>query len=220
MKKELKILMIDDHPMIIEGYKKVLLSNKTLNFDIKIANNCDQAISTIHKVKDSNFFDIVFIDIQLPPSTDGSITSGEELAIFVNAEQSNAKIVILTMIDNPHRLQNILNTIPHHGILIKSDITSKLLLKALDNILNNILFYSGTVQKLKNKDLLNDDSVDEYNRKIIYHLSKGVKTKNLIKHIPLSLSAIEKRKNFIKDLFNVDGGDEQLLIEAKKRGFI
>ena len=80
--------------------------------------------------------------------------------------------------------------------------------------------YSKTVQKNKNKVILNDELLDEYHKKIIFHLSKGVRTKNLIQYIPLSLSAIEKRKNYIKQLFNVNGDDEQLLIEAKKRGFI
>jgi len=47
-----------------------------------------------------------------------------------------------------------------------------------------------------------------------------VKTKKLVEYIPLSLSAIEKRKNYIKQLFNVKGDDEHLLIEAKKRGFL
>jgi len=220
MKRKLNILMIDDHPIIIEGYKKVLQSNKQNTLTVSTANNCDKAVSSIRKASKSKPFDIVFIDIQLPPSKDGTITSGEDLAIIVKKEFPKAKIVILTMFDNPHRLQNILQTIPHNGLLIKSDITSKLLLNAFDAILNNSTFYSETVQKLRHDYILNNDALDEYNRKIIYYLSKGVKTKNLTEHIPLSLSAIEKRKKLIKQLFNVNGGDEQLLIEAKKRGFI
>lgn len=123
------------------------------------------------------------------------------------------------MFDSPHRLQNILKTIPHNGILIKSDSTAKKILEAFETILRGIPFYSKTVQKIMNKSILYDESLDAYNKKIIYHLSKGVKTKNLTQDIPLSLSAIEKRKNYIKQLFNVND-DNELLIEAKKRGFI
>jgi len=54
----------------------------------------------------------------------------------------------------------------------------------------------------------------------LHHLSKGVKTKNLVQYINLSLSAIEKRKKNIKLQFGIEGDSEILLLEAKKRGFI
>jgi len=63
--------------------------------------------------------------------------------------------------------------------------------------------------------------LDEINRKILYHLSKRVKTKNLVNHVPLSLSAIEKRKSDIKMILGVENADdEELLKKAKKLGFI
>lgn len=220
MQKELDILIIDDHCFIIEGYKNVLSKNKDYKLRILKANSCDQAVKEINKAKQSKPFDVVFIDIQLPPSCDGKITSGEDLAQLVYKEFPQTKVIISTMFDSPHRLNNILKTIPHNGILIKSDSSASIILKAFETILQGKQYYSKTVQKVKDKIILNDELLDEYHKKIIFHLSKGVKTKNLVEYIPLSLSAIEKRKNYIKQLFNVSGDDEQLLIEAKKRGFI
>ncbi|PHS51885.1 MAG: response regulator [Lutibacter sp.] len=219
MQKEIDILMIDDHPMILEGYKKVLSANKNFKLHISIANDCDQAMREINKSKISNGFDIVFIDIQLPPSNDGTITSGEDLAMIVKEKLPLAKIVILTMIDYSERLQNLIKTIPHDGLLIKSDITSKILLKAFDNVLKNEKFYSKTADKLSNSIAHISEKLDEINKKIIYHLSNGIQTKHLVEYIPLSLSAIEKRKKYIRQFFDV-ADDEQLLNEAKKRGFI
>lgn len=220
MQKELDILIIDDHHSIIEGYKNVLSKNKNYKLRILKANSCDQAIKAINKAKNSNPFDLIFIDIQLPSSQDGTITSGEDLAQLISNEFPQTKIIISTMFDSSHRLNNIIKTVPHHGILIKSDSTAKIILKAFDTVLQGKFFYSKTVEKIKNKIISNHEVLDNYDIKIIYYLSKGVKTKNLIKYIPLSLSAIEKRKNYIKKLFNINGDDEQLLIEAKKRGFI
>jgi len=215
MKKELNILIIDDHHSIIEGYKNVLSKSKDYKLRILKANSCDQAIKAIY----NNTFDVVFLDIQLPASEDGTITSGEDLALIIKKEFPQTKIIISTMFDSPHLLKNILKTIPHNGILIKSDSTAKIILEAFETILCGNPFYSKTVQKIMNKSILYDDSLDEYNIKIIYHIAKGVKTKNLTQDIPLSLSAIEKRKNYIKQLLNVND-DNELLIEAKKRGFI
>ena len=220
MKKELKILIIDDHHSIIEGYKNVLSRNKNYKLHILKANSCDQAVKTINKAKQSKPFDIVFLDIQLPASQDGTLTSGEDVALLIKRESPQTKIIISTMFDSPQRLHSILRTTPHHGILIKSDSTAKIILEAFETVLEGNLFYSKTVQKIKDKIITNNELLDEYNKKIIYHLSKGVMTKNLVNHINLSLSTIEKRKNYIKQLFNVTGDDEQLLLEAKKRGFI
>lgn len=220
MRKQLNILILDDHPMIIEGYTRVLTSNKHYSLNIEIATNCDEALIAINKSASNKNFDIVFIDIQLPPSKDQLIISGEDISTVIKNKLPLAKIVILTMIDNPERMINIVKTTPHNGILIKSDITSKILLNAFDNILNNGLYYSKTVQEIINKKIANEDLLDEHNKKIIYYLSKGIKTKKLTDYIPLSLSAIEKRKSYIKQVLCVNGKDEELLIEAKKRGFI
>ena len=219
MQKELNILMIDDHPMILEGYKKVLSNNKNYKLHISIAEDCEQAIRQINNANIKNGFDVVFIDIQLPPSNDGTVTSGEDLAEIVHKRLPLAKIVILTMIDSTERLQNLIKTIPHHGLLIKSDITSKILLKAFDKVLKNKQYYSITADKVSKSSTQNDEYLDEYNKKIIYHLSNGIQTRHLIDYIPLSLSAIEKRKKYIKQFFDVTD-DEQLMQEAKKRGFI
>ena len=51
MTEHIKILMIDDHPMIIEGYQNTLLFTKKENqeLSIDIANNCDEALAFMNK---------------------------------------------------------------------------------------------------------------------------------------------------------------------------
>ena len=51
MIENIKILMIDDHPMIIEGYQNTLLFTKKDNqeLEIDIANNCDEAVALMDK---------------------------------------------------------------------------------------------------------------------------------------------------------------------------
>lgn len=224
MTQKIKILMIDDHPMIIEGYQNTLLFSKKENQElhIDIANNCDQAISCMDKSIENGLpYDVLFVDISLPPSTDGLMSSGEDLAEYARNVLPNAKIIILTMFNESFRIHNIIKTIDPEGFLIKSDLTSVELASAFQAVLNNPPFYSGTVNKHIRKTITSDVVIDEKNRKILHLLSQGVKTKNLASHLDISLSAIEKRKKQLKDLFNVqDGEDETLLKEAKKKGFV
>ncbi|SEM24120.1 DNA-binding response regulator, NarL/FixJ family, contains REC and HTH domains [Aquimarina amphilecti] len=223
MKKKLKVLMIDDHPMIIEGYKNTLLGENQKEYQIKIdiASNCDDAYDNILKSSKTTPYDMLFVDIKLPPSSDGTITSGEDLAKHAKELLPKAKIIILTMHREDHRIHNILKNINPSGFLIKSDLTSSELLLAFNNIVSGTPYYSATVNNHFRKMMTNNFSLDEKNLKILYHLSRGVKTKNLPNYVSLSLSAIEKRKNQIKEMFSIAKADDQkLLEEARKRGFV
>ncbi|MDO7170889.1 response regulator [Mariniflexile sp. AS56] len=224
MNQKIRILMIDDHPMIIEGYQNTLLFTKKENqqLEIDIANNCDEAVSLMDKaVEKENPYNVLFVDISLPPSKDGLMTSGEDLAAYARKVLPKAKIIILTMFNESFRIHNIIKTIDPEGFLIKSDLTSSELASAFQAVLNNPPFYSGTVNSFIRKAITSDIVIDEKNRKILHLLSQGVKTKNLVPHLDLSLSAIEKRKKQLRDIFDVqDGQDETLVNAAKSKGFI
>ena len=224
MTEKIKILMIDDHPMIIEGYQNTLIYTKKEHQELKIdiANNCDEAINLMDKSVTNNVpYDILFVDISLPPSKDGSMNSGEDLAEYARKILPNAKIVILTMFNEAFRIHNIIKNIDPEGFLIKSDLTSSELASAFQAVLNNPPFYSGTVNSYIRKVITSDIVIDEKNRKILHLLSQGVKTKNLASHLDMSTSAIEKRKKQLRDIFDIqDGNDEDLLKAARKKGFV
>ena len=215
--------MVDDHPMIIEGYKNTLLENfkKPLNCSIDTAFNCDEAQTLIKKNVTKKPYDLAVIDIKLPSSADGSITSGEDLALVFRKHYPKAKIIISTMHNEDSRIHNILQTVNPEGFLIKSDLSSKELVRAFEEIMEGKTYYSTTVTSHFRKMMNNSFSLDTVNLQILYHLSRGVQTKNLGKYINLSLSAIEKRKNHIKELFDIKSSNDEMVIEeARRRGFV
>ncbi len=223
MDQHLKILMVDDHPMIIEGYQNTLIATKKehQHLQIDIAHDCDMANELIRKAADEEPYNVVFFDISLPASKDGLITSGEDLAKIARVYLPEAKVVILTMFNESFRILNIIKEINPEGLLIKSDLTSSELAEAFQHILNSPPYYSSTVNNFLNTTITSDIYLDETNRKILHLLSQGVKTKSLREHIDLSMSAIEKRKKHLKLLFSIDDGkDETLLKEARKKGFL
>ncbi|RNC87731.1 MAG: DNA-binding response regulator [Winogradskyella sp.] len=221
--EDLKILMVDDHPIIIEGYMNVLMATKTDNQNLIIdtANNCDMAEIMINRAAKGIHYDVCFFDISLPPSQDGRYTSGEDLAKLAKTMLPAAKIIILTMFNESFRIHNIIREINPDGFLIKSDLTSMELADAFQHILKSPPYYSSTVHNYVRQTLTSEIYVDDINRKILYLLSQGIKTKSLLEHISLSMSAIEKRKKQLKLLFSVeDGKDETLLALAKEKGFL
>jgi DNA-binding NarL/FixJ family response regulator len=223
MMQDIHILMVDDHPIIIEGYQNTLMATKKdhQNLIIDTANTCDAANLLMQKSANGQPYDVCFFDISLPPSADGAITSGEDLAKICRDILPEAKVIILTMFNESYRIHNIVKNINPDGFLIKSDLTSSELAEAFHHILMDPPYYSSTVSNFLNKAVVHEIYVDEINRKILYLLSNGIKTRSLPEHINLSMSAIEKRKKQLKLLFSIDNGkDEALINEARKKGFL
>ncbi|MGJ8591910.1 MAG: response regulator [Aquaticitalea sp.] len=223
MNQVLHILMVDDHPIIIEGYQNTLMATKSDNQTLVIdtANDCDTANLLMRKAARHKPYDVLFFDISLPASSDGTLTSGEDLARLSKQLMPQAKVIILTMFNESYRIHNIIKHISPDGFLIKSDLTSSELAEAFQHILVSPPYYSSTVNQFLNKLVVNEIQIDEINQKILHLLSRGIKTRSLTEHIDLSMSAIEKRKKQLKDLFLIeDGKDESLISEARKKGFL
>ena len=217
---EIKVLMVDDHPPIIEGYRSILAYN---SFGYKLntttAHSCEEAYNAIFQV---NYpLDIVFLDLTLPPYFEKNINTGDDLVPIIREKHPNAKIVILTSHYESIVLFKIVKEHNPEGILIKSDFQAQELVKAFDVIVNGGTYFSETVRIHQKSWGEKNKVMDSYNRQILSLLAQGVKTKNFPDILHLSKSAIDKRKAILKQLLGIDkGNDEDILKEARKQGLI
>lgn len=224
--RKYSVLIIDDHPLIVEAYKKALdfysRENQTISFLIEVAQNCDESIEFLnYQYENNRLIDIVFLDVKLPPSKDGKILSGEDLGILIKNFFKNAKIIVSTTFNDNYRIHSIFRTINPDGFLIKNDITNTELIETIGTIINDPPYYSKTVIKLLRKQVSNDLLLDYIDRKLLYELSIGTKMKELPNILPLSIAGIEKRKRHLKEIFNVNTTDDkELLLIAREKGFV
>tara|TARA_R110002073_G_scaffold336490_1_gene533987 strand:+ start:10267 stop:10953 length:687 start_codon:yes stop_codon:yes gene_type:complete len=224
--KNYSVLIIDDHPLITEAYKSafqfVSKQDDSYSFAIDVAHNCDDAIKAIEVyLKSENNLDIVFLDISLPPSEDGKILSGEDLGLKINESMPETKIIVSTTFNDNYRIHSIFKNINPDGFLIKNDITPQELVTAIKEVINEPPYYSKTVVKLLRKQLSSEFVLDNIDRKILYELSIGTKTKDLPNVVPLSTPGIDKRKRHLKQIFNIQSFDDrELILVAKEKGFI
>ena len=217
----MKILIVDDHPFIIQAYKNALekYSQQGYEFEVIQANNCKSGYENI--VESKIPFNVAFFDISMPEYAEKGIYSGEDLAVLMKSEMPSCKVILLTMHDELLKINNIIKNINPNGLIIKNDLTFDELIFAFDKIINNESYYSQTVIKLVGQAKYNDIELDAFDKQILFHLSKGVKIKDLPQYIPLSLSAIEKRKLNIREILEVKGGNDiDLINEAKTKGVI
>jgi hypothetical protein len=83
------------------------------------------------------------------------------------------------------------------------------------------IYQSKTIIESQRELFKKNINWDNYDNEILILISQGVKTINLPNYIPLSMSAIEKRKANIKDqLLKGKGSDKDLVSKAKKIGLL
>src|SRR5690606_771589 len=204
------------------GYKNAInsYSASDYTFTIRQANDCRTAYNIITN-PDTESFDIAFFDISMPAYEEMNIFSGEDLAMLIKEKMPLCKVVLLTMHTELIKINNIIKNINPSGLIIKNDLTFDELLVAFNKILKNENYYSQTVVKFVAQSQYNNIELDPFDKQILYHLSKGTKTKDIPSFVPLSLSAVEKRKLNLKELLEVKGGsDVELIQEAKNKGLI
>jgi DNA-binding NarL/FixJ family response regulator len=215
------ILIVDDHPFIIQGYKNAITrySPNKFEFSISEAKDCESAYNVVTD-SDAVPFDIAFLDISMPSYEEKGIYSGEDLAKLILEKMPNCKIILLTMFTEFLKIKTILKNINPHGLVIKNDLTFDELLFAFDKVIKNEQYYSESVLKMLDSE---DQTVeiDLFDKQILFHLSKGTKTKDIPQYIPISFNAIEVRKLNLKVLLKVtEGSDIDLVREARNIGLL
>ena len=217
---ELQVLMVDDHPPIIEGYKSILSFN-TSGYVLNTieAYSCEMAYFAIIEAKQP--FDMVFLDLTLPPYPEKNLYSGEDLIQVVKNYHPLAKIILLTSHTESMLLFKVIQENDFDGILLKNDFRANEFIIAFDAIIQGKPYYSQTILKHKKMWSEKNKVMDDYNRQILMLLSQGVKTKSIPHLINLSVSAVDKRKAMIKQLLGIEkGNDEDILKEARRQGLI
>jgi DNA-binding NarL/FixJ family response regulator len=218
----MNLLVVDDHPMTVEGYVNAL-SEAPFGLKSPIftkAYDCEEAYSALLKssaAKES--FDIAIIDKALPGYEDKSILSGADLAVFIREFMPNCKIIMITAHTEIIIVYGIYKKVRPDGLIIKNDITPNKLQQAVREIMEGNQFQSTTVKNCINEIWKKELMVEDYNRQILLYLSKGFKIKELESVICLTTSAIQKRIIRMKKAFDAND-DSSLVKEAIKQGFI
>jgi DNA-binding NarL/FixJ family response regulator len=218
------IFIVDDHPMTVDGYIN-LLSNIDYHDNeptfIK-SYNCEDAYNKINfHLKQSINIDLALLDINLPPYPELKIEDGTDLASLLRKKNPNCKIVLLSMHSEPLTVDKIIKEINPEGFIAKSDINFELFPVICKKIIDGDIFHSSTIIESQRELFKKNINWDNHDNKILTLICQGVKTVNLPNYIPLSMSAIEKRKANIKEqLLMGKGSDRDLIGKVKKLGLL
>lgn len=131
----LRILIVDDHAMFIDGIRSLLRKEKDL-LVVAEANSGEEALSILEKTE----VDLVVTDISMPGM------SGTELAKKIKEKDPELKVLVLTMYNDREIINEILLT-EAEGYILKNTGKQELL-KAIDRIVNGGTYYSNEVMEI------------------------------------------------------------------------
>lgn len=223
MFKDLNILIVDDHPMTVNGYVNVLSEEKIEGYELVFtkATDCEKAYNIIHQRKDDGIpFDIAYLDLSLPPYAEKNIFSGMDLGKLMREQMPECIIIILTMHSESSLIDRLIKEINPQGILCKSDIDIDEFVNAFRIIFSGDTYLSSKIVKSLKDKVFDNYNLDAYDKQILMRLTEGIKTSDIPNYIPLPLKAIQERKARMKNMLmqgRGGDGDDQELIEAIKR---
>lgn len=221
MPQNINVLIVDDHPFIIQGYKNVikLFPNKDIEFTFFEAVDCKTGYEAV--VNAEVQYDIAFLDVSMPTYEEMDINTGEDIAKLLMKEMPECKIALLTMHSESLKVQSIIDEINPLGLVIKNDLGFESMILALTTILKGDIYYSDSVIKFLNNQQKEKVYVDVIDRQILLYLSKGINYDDIPLYITISSSSVKTRKENIKELLGIKGcSDSELAAIAKDRGML
>jgi len=216
MKKDIDVLIIENHPMVAQGIKSSILSenviSETINF--KVDTNYNDSLETIKKfIQDNKYFEIIIINVDLGHFELEKLLFGEAQIAKIRAISPNSKVISIIERKENYRINNMIKKYKPEGLIIEFELTMSELINMFKSVIDNMHYYSRTVSTVFHKEKMKITCLDDIDIQILFYLSKGVKNKDLVNFILCSLSTIEKRKQKIKDYLNKDT-DKELIEEA------
>lgn len=185
----MKILLVDDHTILLDGVKSLL----TQEDDLQIVGQAGSAEAALEFLKKQDV-DLIITDYSMPGM------DGLSLLNTVKRIAPNTKIILLSMHDEVHLVKEILKA-GVNGYVLKKD-THKELLNAIRDVSNGKIYLSSDVNKLLITNLNNPDEgklLTDREREILKLIAKEYTNKDIAEELFISERTVEThRKNIFK----------------------
>lgn len=202
MKKNLKILIVDDHQLVRDGIRTMLETRTDkFRFEILEAGSGEEAVGIIK----NNDFDIVLIDYQLPNMT------GTETVTQILKQKPQTKLLALSNYDEYANIMNMLKA-GVRGYVLKN-ISPNELIKAIQTILVGKKYYANEISERINE--YKEKELEDKNNPKAKKFDLSKRQFEILKLVSTGLTndAISKKLNLAKR--TVDTHRQNLLIKLE-----
>lgn len=206
MTAPIKILLVDDHPLVRDGLRARL--EAVSHFEVVAeAGSADAALAQarLHPV------DLVLMDINMR-GTNGI----EATAQFKSAFPAIA-VLILSMHDKLEYVSQAIGA-GARGYVLK-DSPGKDIVLAIDTVMAGGIYYSAALAKQLARPLAHDAQLTAREHEVLRHLADGQSSKQIARELDLSVRTVETHRLNIKRKLNIEGQAELIKFAVQHAHF-
>lgn len=204
---KLQLLLVDDHPVILEGIKNIIQSFREID-KIYTASTGEKALEQLS----SHTINICIIDIELPD------ISGFDLIEQIRSLYPDIRIIIETMHNEIWSIRRMIESEADAIVLKQSDPDE--LHKAVCAVANGEKYYCRYVQQYqKDKQPGSDKDLSKRELEVLKYIAKGMKSNEIAEILYISVNTVEfHRKQIMMKLYARNVSD--MISKAIKKGLL
>jgi two-component system nitrate/nitrite response regulator NarL len=197
--EKIKILLVDDHPVVREGVRSSLVTQQHFCI-VGEASNGEEAIERSRELQP----DVVLMDISMPHM------SGLESVKRLTKLMPEVNILVLTMYDNKEYILQIARS-GARGYILK-DVHPSELIKAIECVYAGEMYFSPAVNQVLLSNFLKDDEepkdadgprLSHREREVLSLIADGQSNKTIASQLFVSVRTIETHRERIMRKLNI-----------------
>ncbi|MGV3772041.1 MAG: response regulator [Verrucomicrobiales bacterium] len=201
---KVKIYIIDDHPIMVQGLKELIHNQK----DLKVIGSSDDwhvALEQVKKIQP----DLIMLDVTLKEA------NGIEVLKNLKIHVPNIKVLMLSMHDeNLYAMRSL--KAGAHGYIMKQEAADKVL-NAIRQVLNGEIYLSESMSKRTMFQLLGRggtrsgsplEDLSDRELEVFTLIGQGCTTRQIAEKLHLSIKTVETHRAHIKEKLNLKNSTE------------
>jgi two-component system nitrate/nitrite response regulator NarL len=198
-KRQIKVLLVDDHPVVREGVRSSLLRYA----QVEVIGEASDGKEAIDKIK-SLSPDIVLMDISMPH------TSGLDVMNYLKKTGSNVKVIMLTMHDSAEYIRQIVRS-GARGYVLK-DVYPTDLVRAIEAVHGGEAFFSPAVNRTILNDYIQGEQTHSHDeatklssreRQVLALIAEGLANKEIADRLFVTVRTVETHRERIMRKLNI-----------------
>ncbi|NLQ17449.1 response regulator transcription factor [Marinomonas sp. M1K-6] len=193
MTKKTRILLVDDHTLVLDG----LQARLELEDNIDIIATAANGLEALEKARETQP-DLVLMDVSMP------VLNGLEATKRFKAEQPNVKILMLSM---HHDKEYILSLIQSgaNGYVLK-DVSSEELVQAINTVQQGGTYFSSGASAALFSQVIPSPQCDALSKRemaVLKALAMGLSNKEMAQSLDISVRTVEAHRQNVKNKLDI-----------------
>ncbi|WP_309608029.1 response regulator transcription factor [Flavobacterium sp.] len=193
-----KIFIVDDHPMVIEGFKALLSQNE----DVLIVGSAENAFQAMDFLK-KNEVDIAFLDINLPD------ISGIDLCKKIKTEFPAIQCLALSTFNDRNYVSKMIEN-GASGYLLKNS-SKEEIMQAIDAVSKGNMFFNVDYQKQNTSKYDQKPILTRREQEVLKEIAEGLTNQQIADKLFISITTVSTHRQNL--MLKLETSNTALLIK-------